>query len=375
MEIKAVNAYPVQCKVNTPFTSATGWRTSQGSVLIEVIAEDGLSGWGDAQGPLRTIATAVEDDIAPIIVGQDPLDAGMLWEKMQVRRTKGTPPGVIGAVDMALWDLKGKILNVPVHQLMGGCFHEHVQPYATAIFYHEDDWDSIAALEEEAVKLLEKGFRAIKMKVGFGIQRDIKRISKVREVLGDGFPLMVDANQSYGFLSALELGFALKELDIRWYEEPMVWTSLSAYRDLGERLNIPIAGGEVETAFLGFVEAIRQRAVQIIQPDPAQCGGITPSLHIASLAKAFEVSFSPHAFGTLIGLSATLHLTAGVSHYADWSVVPRPVLLEWDATENPLRDRIIAKGPEVIDGMVAVPKTPGLGVEVDREAIAALLVK
>ena len=155
----------------------------------------------------------------------------------------------------------------------------------------------------------------------------------------------------------------------------MVWTSLSAYRDLGERLNIPIAGGEVETALLGFVEAIRQRAVQIIQPDPALCGGITPSLHIASLSKAFEVSFSPHAFGTLIGLSATLHLTAGVSHYADWSVIPRPVLLEWDATENPLRDNIIAKGPEVIDGMVAVPKIPGLGVEVDREAIAALRVK
>ena len=374
MKIRDIKAYPLRCDVQTPFTSATGWRKTRGTVLIEIVGDDGLSGWGEAIGPLQTVATAIEEDLKPLLTGQNPLDVGVLWERLQVRRTKGTPPGAIGGVDTALWDLKGKALGVPVCRLMGGCFHHTLQPYGTALFYHEANWDQLTALEEETADLLQRGFRAIKMKVGFGIARDIRRMTRVREIVGNDFPLMVDANQSYDFQAALKLGHALDELGVQWFEEPMAWMSLAAYRELGNRLTTPIAGGEVETSLMGFLEAIRQRAIQIIQPDPALCGGITPALHIASVAKAFEVGFMPHVFDGIIGLSAGLHLTAGVSHYADWTLVPRPVILEWDATENPMRDRIVAKGPELKDGMVEVPDTPGLGIELDREAIQAFVI-
>jgi len=125
----------------------------------------------------------------------------------------------------------------------------------------------LTALEEETQELLERGFRAIKMKIGFGISRDIRRITRVREIVGDDFPLMVDANQSYNFQAALKVGHALDELGVEWFEEPMAWLSLPAYRELGNRLATPIAGGEVETSLMGFIESMRQRAVQIIQPD------------------------------------------------------------------------------------------------------------
>lgn len=374
MNINDIIAYPIQCNVQTAFTSATGWRKTRGTVLVEVTGEDGLSGWGETVGPLRTVATAIEEDLKPLLKGQNILDTGLIWERMQVRRTKGIPPGAIGGVDTALWDLKGKILGAPVCRLMGGRFHKTIQPYGTALFYHEEDWDQLTALEEETQELLKRGFKAIKMKIGFGISRDIRRITRVREIVGDDFPLMVDANQSYNFQAALEVGRALDDLGVKWFEEPMAWLSLPAYRELGNRLKTPIAGGEVETSLMGFFESIRQGAVQIVQPDPALCGGITPALHVASVAKAFEVAFMPHVFDGIIGLSAGLHLTAGVSHYADWSLVPRPVILEWDATENPMRDKIVISGPELKDGLVDVPDTPGLGIELDRDAIHAFII-
>jgi D-galactarolactone cycloisomerase len=163
---------------------------------------------------------------------------------MQVRRTKGIPPGAIGGVDTALWDLKGKALGAPVCRLMGGRYHKTLQPYGTALFYHEMEWDRLTELEEETKGLLERGFKAIKMKIGFGISRDIRRITRVREIVGDDFNLMVDANQSHSLRDALKVGCALDELGVEWFEEPMAWLSLSAYRELGNRLVTPIAGGK-----------------------------------------------------------------------------------------------------------------------------------
>ena len=375
MIIKKVKVYPVSYNLKVPFTSAAGWTRKRSSVLVEVITNENLSGWGEANGPLLTVAKAIEEVLGPIIIGKDPLDIGVIWEQMNICRRKGTPTGAIGGIDIALWDLKGKILGIPIYKLLGGCFYEKLMPYATTIFYHENNLKSVAALESDIIKLISDGFKAVKMKVGFDVDFDIKRVSKVRELVGSDFTVMVDANQSYDFMSALRLGRTLQDLKIHWYEEPIPWISFQAYRELGEKLNIPIAGGESECDLMGFVEALRQRAVNIIQPDPSIAGGITPSLYVATLAKVFGVTFCPHSFGTIIGLSASIHLTSGFSHYAGENLLRKPVLLEWDATENIMRDEIITKGPKIVNGFVNVPSGPGLGIEVDKKAIEKFIIK
>jgi len=374
MKIKEIKIFPLRAKVEF-FASATGWRNLRETILIEIITDEGFSGWGEAKGPLFSVVKAIEEDLAPMIINEDPLNNGVLWEKMQIKKLKGTPPGAIGGVDMALWDLKGKILNVPVYQLLGGCFIDSIQPYATALFYHsKEEKENSLLFEEEAKNLLDLNFKAIKMKVGFGIKNDLKRVRKLRELAGKDFPIMVDANQSYGFSSALELGKILDELGVVWFEEPMPWISISAYKELGRRLNLLIAGGEIETNLMGFVETIKQRSVQIIQPDPIMCGGITPCQHIASLAKASQVVFCPHCFGSIVNLFACIHLTVGFSHYANWTPIDRPVLLEWDATKNPLMEDIVENLPRIKNGIIDIPQGPGLGIEINKKGLERFIV-
>jgi len=194
MKIKEIKLFPLRAEVEL-FASATGWRNLRETILIEIITDEGFSGWGEAKGPLSCVVKAIKEDLAPMIINEDPLNNCVLWEKMQIKKLKGTPPGAIGGVDMALWDLKGKILNVPVYQLLGGCFIDSIQPYATALFYHsKKEKENYLLFEEEAQRLLDLNFKAIKMKVGFGIKNDVKRVRKLRELAGKDFPIMVDAN-------------------------------------------------------------------------------------------------------------------------------------------------------------------------------------
>lgn len=376
MIIKKVKIYPLSYNLKVPFASAGGWTKKRTSVLIEVITNEGLSGWGEANGPMLAIMKAIEDDLVPIVIGKDPLNTSIIWEQMNLLRRKGIPSSAVGGVDIALWDLKGKIIGEPLYKIFGGAFFEKLLPYATTIFYHENDLNSLKGLEEDISYLIDHGFKAVKMKVGFGIDFDLKRIRRVRELLGTDFPIMVDANQSYNFLTSLRFGHILEEFGIRWLEEPIPWISLSAYKKLGEKLDIPIAGGESEVNIMGFVEAFKQGSVSIIQPDICMIGGITPALSIATLARAFGVDFCPHSFGTIIGWSASVHLASGFPHYIGENLsIQSPVLLEWDVTENIMRDNIVVKKPEIINGVMHVTNDHGLGVEVDREEIEKFIIK
>lgn len=375
MIIKEVKVYPVSYKLKRPFASATGWKYTRSMVFVEIISDEGLSGWGETRAPLISTVNCIEKDIVPYIVGKNPLDVKVIWEQLQILKMKGIPIRCISCIDMALWDLKGKILGISLCNMLGGCFNKEIQPYATAFFCYEDEFGSFQSLEREAKNILSLGFKYIKMKIGFGVDYDIKKISRLRKIIGNDFPVMVDANQSYDFLSILKLSNILKDLKVQWIEEPLPWISISEYKELGDRLNIPLAGGEQESTQLGFFEVMKQRAVQIIQPDIYVCGGITPLIHIMSLAKAFGIYFSPHTFGSIIGLSAAIQLIASFSYYPRWVTINRPILLEWDAVENNLRDKILKKGPKIINGKVIVSEEPGLGVEIDKKALREFAIE
>lgn len=375
MIIKEVKVYPVSYKLKRPYASATGWKYTRSMVFVEIISDEGLSGWGETRAPLISAVNCIEKDIIPNIVGKNPLDVKVIWEQLQILKMKGVPIRCISCIDMAIWDLKGKALGISLCNMLGGCFNREIQPYATAFFRYEHD-ESSQSLESEAHNILNLGFQYIKVKIGFGVDYDIKKIGRLRKIIGDDFPIMVDANQSYDFFSILKLGNALKNLKVQWIEEPLPWISILEYKELGDRLlNIPLAGGEQESTQLGFFEVMKQRAVQIIQPDIYVCGGITPLIYIMSLAKAFGIYFSPHTFGSIIGLSAAIQLIASFSYYPRWVTINRPILLEWDAIENTLRDKILKKGPKIINGKVIVSEEPGLGVEIDKKALMEFVIE
>lgn len=222
--------------------------------------------------------------------------------------------------------------------------------------------------------VVEKGFRALKMKIGFGKQRDIKRMQKVRQLIGDSMEMMVDANQAYDLVTCLELAPCLKELNVKWLEEPMPWSNFIGYKELQSKASFAIAGGEAEISYQGFIEAIKNHIVDVIQPDLPAAGGITICRKIAVLAEAFQIEYQPHVFGTVIGLPAAIQLTAALTNNQSWVLFPRPVMLEWDTTPNPMADEILKQPLRLENGVFKITDRAGIGVEVDEDAVHKYLI-
>jgi D-galactarolactone cycloisomerase len=373
MKITEVKAYPVSYTPDRAFANALDWNTKRAVTLVKIATDEGLVGWGECYGPPAGIARIVETHFRDKLLGTDPARVEYHWQHVQAK--KGIPPGAVGGIDIALWDLKAKALGVPLYQLLGGKFLDEFLPYASGFPFKEDGPSGLEQLDKDIEKAQAGGFTSVKMKIGFGKARDITRITRVRNALGDGVALMVDANQGYDLLTCFELAPFLEECKVKWLEEPLPWQSFSGYRQLRSKINIPIAAGEAEVTMQGYTEAITSGVVDVIQADLPACGGITAVKRIAALAFAFHIDFQPHVFGTILGLPAALHLMASLPNYQSWALFPRPVLLEWDINPNPLAEKILKQPIRIGNGVVKVPEGPGLGVEVDESAIASFQVK
>ena len=368
MKISDIQCFPISFEPDRSFANSSEYHKKRATTLVKVTTDEGVTGWGEAYGPPQGISRIIETYLKPKLIGENPFKWEFLWNKIQVH--KGIPRGAMGGVDIAMWDLKARALQVPVYELLGGKCLEEITPYATGFFFSEDDPDSTYYLEKEAEEVVEKGFRALKMKIGFGKERDIKRIRTVRERIGDAMELMVDANQAYDLMTCLELIPYLTELNVKWLEEPMPWSNFAGYRDLKSKSPYAIAGGEAEMTYQGFIEAIRNRIVDVIQPDLPAAGGITISRKIAVLAEAFQVEFQPHVFGTVVALPAAIQLTAALTNNQQWCLFPRPVMLEWDTTPNAMARDILKEPLTVEKGIYKVTDKAGLGVEINEEAIS-----
>lgn len=371
MKIDAIETYLVEQALETPFYfSQFEFRTRQ-ICLVKVIAEDGSYGWGEGYGPATVVKAGVEF-LAPLAVGEDPLQVEAIWSKMHLRALdyarRGVLVAAISAIDIALWDLRGKLLGQPVSTLLGGRRRERVKVYATGMYFTHTN-DLSGKLVEEARLYASQGFRALKMKVGLGLETDVKHVRAVRQAIGADLQLMVDANHAYSLSEALRFARQVEELDISFFEEPVSPEDYEGYCELRQRTSIPIAGGECEYLLAGFRQLLSQRSVDIAQPDICGAGGLTETKRIAALAYAFQTNVIPHSWGTGIAFAAGLHLVSTLDIVPGRLRMPE-AMLEMDRSENALRDTLTQPQFKQVDGAVDVPDAPGLGVDVDPEYLA-----
>ncbi len=275
----------------------------------------------------------------------------------------------LSGIDVALWDIKGKHFGVPVYQLLGGALRTEVQAYATGL-YRRRSGDPSHYLADEAASYVAEGFRAVKLKVGFGVEEDARVTRAVREAIGPDIGLMVDANHAYDAVAAIRLGRMIEQYDLAWFEEPVPPEDIAGYRAVKAALPMPIAGGECEFTRFGFRELLVSRALDIIQPDTCAAGGLSECKKIADMAEAFAIRYNPHAWGTGIAIAASLQLLAVLPPHTPPSLGALAPMLEFDRTEHPIRQAILAAPIEHERGIVRVPDGPGLGIEIDRKALA-----
>ena len=371
MKIRDIKTYVLDAGLAEPFAYSQAWYERRGACLVEIVGEDGNSGWGEAFGPARLTAPIVEY-YKPLLIGEDALATERHWQTLYNRLRdhgqKGLAIEALSAIDIALWDLKGRHLGVSVHRLLGGPLRRRVEAYATG-FYRKRHGDPLAYLVDEAHQRGAAGFGASKLKLGFGLDDDARLCETVRRAVGPTIRIMVDANHAYDALGAIRLGKLIEPYDIAWFEEPVPPEDLAGYREVKAALAIPIAGGEAEFTRWGFRPLITERLVDILQPDLAAAGGISETKKIADMANAFGVRVNPHVWGTAVALAASLQLIATLPHNPP-GLHPIEPLLEFDQSEHPIRMAVVREPIVQKDGWVEIPGRPGLGIEIDRDALA-----
>lgn len=382
MKISAVTAMILRTPMKAPFTSARGWwYKTKNAMLVKVETDEGITGWGEAYGPAEVTKAVVDSLLTSQILGEDPFDTNVLWEKMYQRVEDYDPQGfgvaAISAVDMALWDIKGKWSGLPVYKLLGGAHRKYVTPYATGLYFKEDsdDYDVFTApAVEEAIAYKEQGFPGIKMKIALPRAAELKRVQAIREAVGEDVELMVDANHGYSLYDAQWLAKAFEELKISWFEEPISPHDLKGYAELRTKTSIPLAGGENAFTRYAFKDIIDHRAMDIIQPDVCCCGGITEAMRISDLAETAGVSFITHVWGSAVGTYGALQVM-GALPPAPHTWKAAHVWMEYEQTENPFRDLLVTEPIVQKDGKVMIPDKPGLGFEINPEIVDQYRIK
>lgn len=370
MIIEKIETFILKDKLSKSFFFSQ-WEYSERCIcIVKVTASNGQFGWGEGYGPAGVLEAGIKF-LEPYVIGQNPLENEVVWSTMYRKTLDYARRGVLvasmSAIDIALWDLKGKILGLPVSTLLGGAHRKKIRPYATGLYF--TDHDNPSRDFEEEIKLYKsQGFKAIKMKVGLGVNEDYQNVKRMRELLGDDIQLMIDSNHAYTLREAIALCKKIEPFDISWFEEPVSPEYYQQYNELRSKTSIPITGGECEYLRFGFHQLLRNKSVDIIQPDICASGGLTEAKRISALASTYGIDVVPHTWGTSIGIHVALHFIANLENMPGRMKSP-DFLIEYDQTENGLRERLTYPKIKMIDGMIEVPTTPGLGIEVDEEIL------
>lgn len=342
------------------FHYAGGYCTARVSTLVRVLTDTDHVGLGSVYSHPDLVRTIIENQLRPLLIGEDAADVEALWERSySVTRwygRKGAAVSALGGIDMALWDLRGKAAGLPLYQLLGARRHT-VPVYASALLWKRD----AAALCEEAGRHLDRGFRAMKMRLGRHYDYDLAALRQVRETIGAAPRLMIEGNARYPLAQAQRLAPAFRQANIFWLEEPFLPETPQLFAELRPHLaGIPLAAGENEFGRQGFAELIDGRVVDIVQPDACRCGGITESLRIARHAAAQGLRVAPHTWSDAVALTANMHVLASLDH---------GLTVEMDQTGNPLIEKLLSTPWQLHDGELALPQLPGLGITLDEDTV------
>jgi L-alanine-DL-glutamate epimerase-like enolase superfamily enzyme len=356
---------------------------SQDAAIVEIVTDVGISGIGEIAGAPPVVAKAIVEaglsssnstGLKRVLVGRDPFNIEALWNELYDRTyaygRRGAAIAAISGVDMALWDIVGKATDQPVHRLLGGKHRDSVRAYASTLF-PEDPTDT-EHMHREAQQAVDKGFTAIKFGWG-GITEDHnsdrKLLRSARETLRDEFDLMVDIGMAWGddTKRAIKETRALdEEFDLFWVEEPVYADNYEAYARISKACDTRIVGGEREYTQYGFDTFIERGNPDAVQPDVAIAGGITQMDKVATMAANHGIPIYPHGYSTDVIIAANLHLIAANKNAP---------LLEYCVEDSPLRWDLVKESFDLDNGKVVIPERPGLGISLNRDAVAAYTVE
>jgi D-arabinonate dehydratase/D-galactarolactone cycloisomerase len=383
MRITGIETFPLLYEMPYPLTYARGSYQTREALVVKVhTSEAAIFGWGESAmwgGPHAVTRAVIEQEIAPLILGEDPRRPEYLWEKVYqstyYHGRKGILLAALSGIDIALWDILGKSAGQPLWRLFGG-FARPLASYASAGYYRPAY--GIEELAADVSKARASGFRGYKMKIGnipqtvhggvlhdFDVRgtfdADIERVRAARDALGPSLNLMVDANTSLSSRMAMRYADALLPLNIRWFEEPTQPEDIGGCAELAKRTRIPIAGFETESSKYQFARLIDAGAVQVVQFDVVQVGGLTEARKITAYAQAHHLPFTAKNYSTAISTAATLQML-----YA----LPNGDYFECDQDPNALRDEL-STSPlyELKEGLAEPSDRPGLGIEVDERKL------
>ena len=388
MKITAVQTFSLRYDMPYALTYARGEYAAREALLVKVLTDDGaVFGWGESAmwgGPHAVTAAVIEREIAPLILGQDPRRPEFLWEKVfqetYYHGRRGILVAALSGVDIALWDILGKCAAQPLWRLLGG-FGRPVTAYGSAGYYRRDYGLDAFAADLAAARAA--GYRGYKMKIGNipqavhqgviedvplrgSIEQDLKRVAAAREAIGGDRNLMVDATTSLTPRVAMRYAEALEPLNVRWFEEPVQAEDVAGCADIARRTRIAIAGFETETGRDAFARLIDAGAIQVVQPDIVQVGGITEARKIAHFAQVRHLPFTSKNYSTIVSSAACLQLLFAL---------PNGEYFECDQDPLPWRNEILRQPAfRIEDGMAAPADAPGLGIDLDEAALRPWIV-
>ncbi|TWU64644.1 mandelate racemase/muconate lactonizing enzyme family protein [Crateriforma conspicua] len=376
-KIATIRTYHLRDHLEEPFGFSQWYYDTRNTLWVEIVAEDGTTGWGECYGPSEVYQTAIDRFYAPRLLGQDALATDRNWQLMWRASLDfargGVMMGAMSGIDMALWDLRGKILNQSVCEMMGGRHCDTVPCYATGMYFKDmPEDDLIRSIVDEASSYQQQGFAALKIKVGKNPNFDTQQVESLRHALPD-MTMMADSNHAFDLPEAIRMGRVLEANGFRWFEEPLSPEFENQFRQLQDKLDIPIATGECEQTRFGFERLLRTGGVQIAQPDLAYCGGPSEALKIRTLASAKGINVIPHAWGTMLNLASATHFLASGYREPGRKEIDA-LMLEFDRTPNALRDELFDVPVVVENGVATVPTGPGLGVIVNEQKMQSFVV-
>lgn len=365
LRIRRARIHKLRAPLRERFGWSLNWATERTATLVEITTENGITGWGDGAAGEDVLLAHPER-----LIGRSLFEVEGIFDDLRPSAAHQERRGAshCGGLDTAIWDALGQAVGLPVSRLLGAVHSAEVRPYCTALY--RKDWPDLAeGLAAEAVQWKTRGFRAMKMKIGYGIDTDVRIVRAVREAIGDDIGLAVDSNCAYNAGAAIALGARLEEFNLTWWEEPMLAGDLTGYARLRDRVRIPLAGGETMHCDELIRDYIQTRLVDVLQPE-VELIGLTGARRITPLCWLNHIQLAPHNWGTAVRTAAILQWMAAMPPLTP-GLESCPATFEFDQTENPFRDAVVETGFRLnAQGTIDIPQTPGLGVRVIPEAVA-----